>query len=105
MYAIFQFAGMQFRAEEGEVVRVPRQKADQGGKLNITDVLMVKDDAKARFGTPTVPGATIEAEVITHGKGEKILMFKYKRRTKSRRTRGHRQDFTDIKINKIHAPA
>jgi large subunit ribosomal protein L21 len=105
MHAIFQMAGFQYRAEEGSVVRVPLRPINAGDRLEIAEVLLVKDGDTAHIGTPFVPGAKIEAEVVEHSKGEKALSFKYKRRTKYRRTHGHRQDYTDIKINKIIAPA
>ncbi len=105
MHAIFQVAGFQYRAEEGSVVRVPLRSNKAGDRLEIGEVLLVKDGDKAHIGTPYVSGAKIEAEILEHGKGEKALYFKYKRRTKYRRTHGHRQDYTEIKINKIIAPA
>lgn len=105
MHAIFQMAGFQYRAEEGLVVRVPLRSSKAGDRLEIGEVLLVKDGDTSHVGTPYVAGAKIEAEVVQHGQGEKTLSFKYKRRTKYRRTLGHRQDYTDIKINRIIAPA
>ena len=104
MYAIFQMAGFQYRAEEGKVVKVPLNPAGSGSKLEIAEVLLVKGESATHVGTPYVAGASIEAEVVEHGKGEKVLGYKYKRRTKYRRTLGHRQDFTEIKIQKIVSP-
>ncbi|MBK7140944.1 MAG: 50S ribosomal protein L21 [bacterium] len=104
MYAIFQLAGFQYRAEEGAVIQVPRQAAKQGEKLNISDVLLVNANGASVIGTPFVSGAKIEAEVLDHTRGEKLVGFKYKRRTKYRRTLGHRQDYTEIKVNKIVSP-
>ncbi len=104
MYAIFQMAGFQYRAEEGAVLKVPLNPAASGSKLQIAEVLLVKAENGTHVGTPYVAGARIEAEVMEHGKGEKVLGYKYKRRTKYRLTLGHRQDFTEIKIQKIVSP-
>jgi large subunit ribosomal protein L21 len=104
MYAVFQLSGFQFGAEEGTVLTVPAQKASVGDTLDINDVLLVKKDDTAMIGTPVVAGARIQAEVLSHGKGEHVLIYKYKRRTKYRRTQGHRQDQTEIKIKKIVLP-
>ncbi len=104
MYAVFQVSGFQFNAEEGEVLRIPLQKVDKGSKLDFDEVLLLKNDDTTLIGNPLVDGAKIEAEVLEHGKDGKITIYKYKRRTKYRLTQGHRQDFSEIKINKIIAP-
>jgi large subunit ribosomal protein L21 len=104
MYAIFQLSGFQFTGEEGSVIRVPRQDVEKGGSIDISEVLLVKGDGDPMVGTPYVADASIQAEVVDHGKDDKILVHKYKRRTKYRLTRGHRQDYSEIKINKISAP-
>ena len=101
MYAVFQIAGFQFSGEEGALLKVPRRKEDKGDKIDITEVLLVKDKDKVLVGTPFVEGAKVEAEVVASGKDDKVLIYKYKRRTKYRRTQGHRQDYTQLKINKI----
>ena len=104
MYAVFQVSGFQYRAEEGAVLQIPLQKVGQGESLDLTDVLLVQSNDTATVGTPFVEGARIQAEVLRHGKGEKVEIYKYKRRTKYRRRQGHRQDFTEIKVNKIVTP-
>lgn len=104
MYAIFQVAGFQFRAEEGAELNIPAQKAAEGAKIKLEKVLLVQKDDKPQIGTPRIEGARIEAEILSHGKADKIEIYKYKRRTKYRLRQGHRQDFTKIKINKIVAP-
>jgi large subunit ribosomal protein L21 len=104
MYAVFEVAGFQFSAKTGEVVKVPLQKADVGKKLAISNVLLVKSDDTVKVGTPFLEGASVEAEVIGHGKGDKVRVYKYKRRTKYRKTTGHRQDYTEIKVSNITAP-
>jgi large subunit ribosomal protein L21 len=103
MYAIFQLSGFQYRAEEGAVLQVPLQDGKIGDKLEIPEILLVQKNDQTKIGTPFVEGAKIEAELLSHGKGDKIMIYKYKRRTKYRRTQGHRQDFTEVKIKKIVA--
>ena len=106
MYAVFQLAGFQYKAEEGSRIKVqaPRGKAHESDKLEISEVLLVQDNDRLLGGTPFVEGAKVEAEVLSRGRDEKVRVYKYKRRTKYRRTRGHRQDFVEIKINKIVKP-
>lgn len=103
MYAVFQLSGFQYTVEEGETIKVPLQDVKVGDKIDINDILLVKTSNEAVVGSPFVENAKIEAEVLTHGKDDKVLIYKYKRRTKYRRTQGHRQDFSEIKINKIVA--
>lgn len=104
MYAIFQIGGFQYRAEEGTVLQVPLQTAKQGDTVEIGEILLLKNDSAALVGTPFVQGAKIEAEIIGTGKNDKVMTFKYRRRTKYRRTIGHRQQYTEIKINRIVSP-
>lgn len=104
MYAVFELSGFQYRAEEGAVLQVPRQKGEVGSKMNLDNVLLVQGNDNVMVGTPTVDGATIEAEIVSHGLTEKVLVFKKKRRTKYRRTQGHRQPFTELKVTRIAAP-
>ena len=104
MYAVFEISGCQYSAQEGDVLRVPYQKAEAGSSLDIDNVLLIKNDDEATIGTPTVADAKVEAEVVGDGMAEKVLVYKYKRRTKYRKSQGHRQRYTEIKINKITAP-
>ncbi|MDF1543781.1 MAG: 50S ribosomal protein L21 [bacterium] len=104
MYAVFQISGFQFNAEVGEVIQIPSQSVESGSKLDINEVLLLKKEDNLLIGQPFVEGARVEAEVVEHGKNEKVVVFKKKRRTKYRRTQGHRQGFSEIKINKIVAP-
>lgn len=101
MYAVFQLSGFQYRAEEGAVLQVPLQDNKKGDKIEIADVLLIQKDDSSQVGTPFVEGAKIEAEILGHGQADKIRIYKYKRRTKYRKTQGHRQDYTEVKINKI----
>lgn len=101
MLAVFKVGGHQFKGEKGDVLKVSKLKLSKGDKLEIKEVLMLRDKDEVTVGTPYVANAAVEAEVVGEGKDDKVLIYKYKRRTKYRRTQGHRQDFTEIKINKI----
>lgn len=104
MYAVFKLSGHQFNAEEGAVIEVPFQEAEPGAKIKIDEVLLIKDQDTTLVGDPFVEGARIEAELLSSGLGDKVRIYKAKRRTKYRRTQGHRQKQSEIKITKIVAP-
>lgn len=101
MYAVVNVAGLQYRVQEGDRVRVPRLPAEQGAQVQISDVLLVSDEGRTSVGSPTVAGASVEARVSSHGLGDKVIIFKMKRRKNYRRKRGHRQPFTELEIQKI----
>jgi large subunit ribosomal protein L21 len=101
MYAIFQTAGKQFKAEPGRLVRLPTVKAEPGEKLTFDQVLLGSDGTTVKAGTPTVPGASVTAEVVRHGKEKKIIVFKMKRRKNYARKQGHRQKFTEVRIDSV----
>lgn len=103
MLATFKISGFQYTASEGDVLTVPDQNLENGAKLKITEVLLVEDPTGPKIGTPFIANAVVEAEVVKSGLGEKILIMKYKRRTKYRRTQGHRQPSSEIKITRIYA--
>ncbi len=103
MYAIVETGGFQFNVKQGDRIRAPKLELEPKQKLVLDRVLFIGGE-QPQVGSPYVEGARVEAEVIGSGKEEKVLVFKKKRRTKYRRTRGHRQDFTEIKIEKIVAP-
>ncbi len=103
MYAIFRTLGKQFRAEQGHTVRLPLMEANAGDKVTFTEVLLASDGTTITAGAPLVKGAKVEAEVIGHGKGEKIHVFKFKRRKNYRRKTGHREKFTDVRITAVKA--
>jgi large subunit ribosomal protein L21 len=102
MYAIIRTAGKQFRAEPGKVLRIPSVDAEPGATLRFDDVLLGADGDTLKVGTPGVDGAAVTAEVVRHGKGDKIVIFKHKRRKNYRRKQGHRQKFTEVRINEIN---
>lgn len=104
MYALVEILGKQYRVEEGDTVRVDKTNANEGDKLNYSTVLAVVDGSSVKFGTPYVSGASIDATVVTASiRGEKIKVYKYHRRKGYRRTQGHRETYSVIKIEKINA--
>jgi len=101
MYAIIRAGGKQFKAEKGKTVRLPRMDAEPGSKITFDEVLLTSDGDKVVTGTPTVKGASVVGEVVGEVKGEKIYVFKFKRRKNYRRKTGHRAKFTDVKITGV----
>lgn len=102
MYAIFRTAGKQFRAEPGRLVKIPSVSAEPGAKVTFDEVLLGSDGKAVKAGTPLVKGASVSAEVVRHGKEKKIVVFKMKRRKNYARKQGHRQGFTEVRIDKVH---
>ena len=103
MYAILETGGFQFTVKEEDKVKVPKLDIPNKDKVIFDKILFVGGE-KSFIGTPYVKDVTVEAEVVTSGKGEKVTVFKKKKRVKYRRTKGHRQDFTEVKINRILLP-
>jgi large subunit ribosomal protein L21 len=101
MYAIFRAQGKQFRAETGKTVRLPRMDAEPGSTITFGEVLLASDGDKIVAGTPMVKGASVVAEVLGEVKGEKIYVFRFKRRKNYRRKTGHRAKFTDVRITDV----
>lgn len=101
MYAVFRTGGKQFRAEPGGRIRVPSLDVDEGESVTFDEVLLTSDGEDVAVGTPTVDGASITAEVVAHGRDDKVIVFKRKRRKGYRRKQGHRQGFTEIRIEEI----
>jgi large subunit ribosomal protein L21 len=100
-YAIFATGGRQFRAEPGATIKVPLLAADPGSKVTFDEVLLASDGEQVHAGQPTVRGAKVTAEVVRHGKDKKIKIFRFARRTGFRRHAGHRQQFTEVKIQDV----
>ncbi|MBS1653027.1 MAG: 50S ribosomal protein L21 [Bacteroidetes bacterium] len=103
MYAIVEIAGQQFKVERGNKVYVHRLQAKEGDKLEFDKVLLVDNGGKVQVGTPTLDGARVAATVIGNAKGDKVLVFKKKRRKTYQKMNGHRQLFTQILIQGILA--
>lgn len=101
MYAIFRTGGKQFRAEPGATIRIPSMAEEPGATVKFDEVLLGADDGDFKIGAPLVKGAAVTAEVVGHGKGEKIIIFKHKRRKNYRRKLGHRQKYTEVRVNEI----
>ena len=97
-YAIFLAGGQQFRAEPGVTIKVPLLDAKPGDEVSFDQVLVASDGKSVQTGAPRLKGAKVTAEVVRHGKGKKVRIFRFARRTGYRRHAGHRQDFTEIKI-------
>ena len=101
MYAVIMSGGKQYRVSEGDVVRVEKLKTELGAPVEFKDVLLVKTEAKTFIGQPVVPGASVQGILESEDKDDTVLVFKYKAKKQYRRTRGHRQDFTAVRIDKI----
>jgi large subunit ribosomal protein L21 len=103
MYAIIRSGDKQFRAEPGMTLRVPSIGAEVGDSITFDEVLVASTDDGVKLGAPTVEGASVVAEVVAHGRGKKITVFKWKRRKNYRRKKGHRQGFTEVRVSEIRA--
>lgn len=101
MYAVFRTGGKQFRAEPGARLKVPSLEAEAGVTVTFDDVLLVADGDDVKVGSPAVDGATVKAEVLSHGRTKKVMVFKRKRRKGYRRRQGHRQGYTEVKVAEI----
>ena len=102
MYAVIATGGKQYRVEPGETIEIEKLAADKG-KVEFAEVLMVADGQNVQIGRPTLAGAKVTAEVVTQGRGKKLIIYKYRRRKGYRRKNGHRQPFTAVKITAIKA--
>ena len=100
MFAIVQTGGKQYNVTEGDIIKVEKLSNAVGDKINL-EVLLVSSDNKVVAGTPTVKGAEVTAEVLYHGKGDKIVVYKYKPKKNERKKQGHRQPWTELKIVSI----
>lgn len=100
-YAIFRAAGFQYRAELGDVLRLPSFDVDPGETVTFDEVLFGVTDGEVLVGRPTVTGASVRAEVLRHGRADKIVVFRFKRRKNYRRKTGHRQGFTEVRVSEI----
>lgn len=98
MYAIVNIAGRQFKAIPNAVLRVPLMDTEVGGEVTLDQVMLWADGENLEVGRPYLEGRSIRAEVVRHGKGAKVVVFKKKRRKKYRRKNGHRQQFTEIRL-------
>jgi len=103
MYAVVEIAGKQFKVAENQSLFVHRLEAAEGDKVSFDRVLLVENNGKTQVGAPVISGSSVEAKVLSHVKGDKVLVFKKKRRKGYAVKRGHRQRFTKIQIESIKA--
>ncbi|HUO98318.1 MAG TPA: 50S ribosomal protein L21 [Rhizomicrobium sp.] len=102
MFAVIRTGGKQYKVAKDDVLTIEKVAGEVGGELKLGEVLLVGGEA-VKTGTPLVEGASVTAEIVKQGKGEKVVAFKKKRRKNTHRKRGHRQPFTEIKITDITA--
>jgi len=103
MYAVVETGGKQYRVAAGDKIEIERLSTEAGKAVSFDRVLLVNRDGSVKVGAPTVPGATVEADVLAHKRGEKKLIFKMKRRKGYHKTQGHRQELTVVQIKEIKA--
>ena len=101
MYAVIKTGGKQYKVSEGDTVKVEKLPADAGAEVEITDVLMLVDGDKVAVGAPLVAGAKVSAKVMSHGRGDKVRIIKFRRRKHHRKQMGHRQAYTELQITRI----
>ena len=101
MYAIIEACEKQYKVARGDVVFFEKLDNEEGKKVTFDKVVLLSDDGKVQVGNPYVKGIKVEGKVVSHGKSKKILVFKYKAKKNYRRTQGHRQPYTKIRITKI----
>ena len=105
MYAIIESCGKQYKVAQGDVVFFEKLDAEEGKKVTFDKVVLVSDGEKIEIGNPYVKGFKVEGKVVAHGKGKKIIVYKYKAKKNYRRTQGHRQPYTKVEITSIKKPA
>lgn len=98
MYAVVKTGGKQYRVAAGEKLKVEQLPADVGSEVVLDQVLMIADGDAVTMGTPLVSGAAVKAKVLAHGRGDKVNIFKMRRRKHYRKSQGHRQNFTELEI-------
>jgi len=103
MYAVIKTGGKQYRVSAGEKVRIETIEADVGAEVVLDQVLMVGEGDKVSVGKPLIAGAAVKATVVSHGRGEKVRIFKHRRRKHYKKQAGHRQNYTEIQISGISA--
>jgi large subunit ribosomal protein L21 len=103
MYAIVEIAGQQFKVEQGQKLFVHRLEAEQGSVVEFEKILLIDNDGKVVVGAPAIDGAKVTAEVVSHLKGDKVIVFHKKRRKGYRKRNGHRQYLTELRIKEVVA--
>ena len=105
MYAVFSTGGKQYRATTGDIIKVEKLEAEKGATVELDQVLMVGEGEDVKVGTPYVDGAKVTAEVVEHGRGDKVKIIKFKRRKHHMKKQGHRQYYTALEITGIKGAA
>lgn len=100
-YAVIETGGKQYRVSPGDTIRVERLPAGEEERVEFERVLMVRSGDEVKIGSPTVEGATVVGSLVSHGKGKKVTVFKYKPKVNYRKLRGHRQPFSEVHIKNI----
>ena len=103
MYAVVKTGGKQYRVTPGEKLKVEQITADVGAEVVLDQVLMVGEGDSVRMGQPVIAGAMVKATVVSHGRGDKVKIFKMRRRKHYQKRQGHRQNFTEIRISAVNA--
>ena len=103
MYAVIRSGGKQYKVGKGETVRLEKLSAEVGATVTFDEVLAVNTGETLELGTPLVESAKVSGKVVQHGRGPKVVVFRFKRRKGYRRKKGHRQDFTEVQIEEIKA--
>ena len=101
MYAVVKTGGKQYKVAPGEKLKIEQIPADVGAQVTLDQVLMVGEGESVRVGTPTVAGVSVMATVVAHGRGDKVKIFKMRRRKHYQKHQGHRQNYTELKIESI----
>jgi len=103
MYAVIKTGGKQYRVATGDTLKVESLPAEVGAQVTLSEVLAVVDGSDLKAGTPLLPGAAVMATVLSHGRGDKVTIFKMQRRKHFQKHAGHRQNFTELRIDSIAA--
>jgi len=101
MYAVVKTGGKQYKVAQGDIIEVEKLEVEAGKVIDLNEVLLVGEASNVKVGTPMLAGASVKAEVLNQKKGDKVIVFKKKRRHNYRRTKGHRQNLTVLKITEI----
>ena len=103
MYAVIEACGRQYKVQKGDVVFFEKLDSEEGKTVSFDKVVLVSDEGKVQVGNPYVSGAKVEGKVVAHGKGKKVVVFKYKPKKNERKTQGHRQEYTKVEITAVTA--
>ena len=104
MYAVIEACGKQYKVTKGDVVFFEKLEAEEGKKVTFDKVVLLSDEGKIEVGAPYIKGIKVEGKVVAHGKGKKIIVFKYKAKKNYKRKQGHRQPYTKVEITAIKLP-